>query len=75
MKHKQNTDIYLITSIGNLDKTVDLDDESPTTFDTLDKAVEEAKKVTEEYGLRTYVYKCSPVIRVDRGKIRISKIK
>ena len=27
MKHQQNTDIYLITSIGNLDKTVDLADE------------------------------------------------
>jgi DNA primase len=74
MKHKQNTDIYLITSIGNLDKTVDLDDESPTTFDTLDEAVEEAKKVTEEYGLVSYVYKCKPVIRINRGKIKVTKL-
>ncbi len=75
MKHKQNNIIYMITSIGNVDNTVDFSDESPTTFDTIEEATEKAREETEEYGVRTYVFKCVPVLRIDRGKIIITKLK
>lgn len=75
MLHEQGKTFYLINSIGRLDKLVDLDDESPTTFDNLEDAIEAAKEATEEYGLRTYVYKCIPVVRTDRGKTRVTKLK
>lgn len=74
MKHKQNKIVYLVTSIGNLDETVDFEDEVPKTFDTENEALEEAKQEAEEYGLRNYVYKCIPILRVDRGALRISKV-
>jgi hypothetical protein len=65
----------MITSIGNVDNTVDFSDESPTTFDTIEEATEKAREETEEYGVRTYVFKCVPVLRIDRGKIIITKLK
>jgi hypothetical protein len=74
MVHKQNSAFYLINSIGRVDNLVDLDDESPTTFDNIDDALDEAKEVAKEYGLRTYIYKCVPVVRVDRGKIIVTKL-
>jgi hypothetical protein len=74
VKHKQNKTIYLINSIGNLDNSVDLEDESPQTFDNVDDALNAAKDVTKEYGLRTYVYKCVPILRTDRGKLVVTKL-
>ena len=74
MKHKQNKTIFLYTSIENLDHSVDLEDEGPHTFDKAEDALDAAKETTKEYGLRTYVYKCVPVFRVDRGKIRTTKL-
>jgi len=65
----------MITSIGNVDNSVDFSDESPTTFDTIEEATEKAREETEEYGVRTYVFKCVPVLRIDRGKIIITKLK
>ena len=75
MKHKQRETIYMVADIGNLDDMVDLEWESPVTFDRLEDAVEEAKDTTREYGLRSYVYECTPIRQVDRGKIRVTKLK
>ena len=74
MKHKQNEVVYLIHSIGNLDNLVDLEDEFLVTYDNLADALEAAKIETKAHGLQTYVFKCVPVYRVDRGKMRITKI-
>lgn len=74
MKHKQKQPLYLITSIGNLDNLVDLEDELPQTFEKLEDATNEAKEVTKQYGLKTYVYKCVPVVQIERGKLRITKL-
>jgi hypothetical protein len=74
MKHKQNEVVYLINGIGNLDNLVDFEDEVPDTYENLADALEAAKNETKAYGLRTYVFKCVPVYRVDRGKMRITKI-
>lgn len=73
MKHKQNKTIFLYTSIENLDHSVELEDDVHT-FDKADDALDAAKENVKEYGLRTYVYKCVPVFRVDRGKIRTTKL-
>jgi len=74
MKHKQNKIIFCVSSIGNLDGFVDFNDEIPNTFDTSEEAINDAKETTQEYGLRTYVYKCVPIIRIDSGKIRVTKL-
>ena len=74
MKHKQKQTIYMLTSIGNIDNTVDFADEEPQTFDDPEDAVAKAKADTKEYGMLNYVYKCVPVFRVDRGKIRVTKL-
>ena len=74
MKHKQNKPIFLISSIGNLDNSVDFEDTTPQTYDTQEDALTAAKDETEEYGMRTYVYKCIPIYRVDKGRIRVTKI-
>ena len=74
MKYKQNQPIFIITSIGNLDGSVDLSDSSPETFDKPESAIDKAKEETQEYGLRTYVYKCVPVVRIDRGRLRVTKL-
>ena len=75
MKHKQKDVIYMVADIGNLDDMVDLEWESPETFDRLEDALDEAKETTREYGLRSYVYECTPIRQVDRGKIRVTKLK
>ena len=74
MKHKQRETIYMVADIGNLDDMVDLEWESPVTFDRLEDALNEAKETTREYGLRSYVYECTPIRQVDRGKIRVTKL-
>jgi len=74
MKHKQKEKFFLTTSIGNLDNLVDLEDDCIPTFDKAEDALNEAKETVNEYGLRTYVYKCIPVLRVDRGNIRVTKL-
>jgi len=74
MKHKQKDVIYMVADIGNLDNMVDLEWESPETFDRLEDALDEAKETTREYGLRSYVYECTPIRQVDRGKIRVTKL-
>ena len=74
MKHKQKDVIYMVADIGNLDDMVDLEWESPETFDRLEDALDEAKETTREYGLRSYVYECTPIRQVDRGKIRVTKL-
>lgn len=74
MKHKQNKVIFLLSSIGNLDGSVDFEDEAPQTFNTEEDALNAAKESTKENGMRTYIYKCIPVYRVDRGKIRVTKL-
>ena len=74
MKHKQKDVIYMVADIGNLDDMVDLEWESPVTFDRLEDALNEAKETTREYGLRSYVYECTPIRQVDRGKIRVTKL-
>lgn len=74
MKHKQREVFYLYTSIGNLDNSVDLSTESPETFDNLNDAVEAAKYQTSEFGVRTCVYKCTPVVQIDRGRLRVKKL-
>jgi hypothetical protein len=74
MQHKQNKTIFLISSIGNLDGSVDFGDEVPQTFDNIDDALNAAKSIAEEYGMRTYCYKCTPIVRVDRGKLRVTKL-
>ena len=74
MKHKQNQPIFIITSINNLDGSVDLSDAEPEDFGEIKAAIDKAKEVTQEYGLRTYVYKCVPVVRIDRGRLRVTKI-
>lgn len=75
MKHKQNQIIFLINSIGNLDNLVDFEDETPKTFDSEEDALQEAKSIAQEDRLRTYVYKCTPVLRVDPGMVRVTKLK
>ena len=75
MKHKQNGTIYLVHNIGNADDTVEFQDEVCPTFDDEVEALKEAKENTTEYGMRTYVYKCIPILRVDRGKLRVTKLK
>jgi hypothetical protein len=72
MIHKQNEIIFLNIRIGNADNTVDFRDEEPETYDTLKGAIEAGKEKVKEYGMREYVYKCIPVIRIDRGKIRVT---
>ena len=74
MKHKQNKAIYLVSNVGNLDNTVDFEDDSPRTYDDPGEALEAAKEDVEEYGMVTYVYECVPVYRVSRGKIRVQKL-
>ena len=74
MKHKQGEEIFITIQIGNLDNTFEFDDDVPRTFDTEEKAINNAKEITEEYGMRMYVYKCTPIIKVDKGKIRITKL-
>jgi hypothetical protein len=74
MKHKQNEVFFITNSIGNMDNLVDLEDETPKTFETEKEALGEAKEVAKECGLRTFVYKCIPIFRVDRGKVRITKL-
>ena len=74
MKHKQKATIFLISSIGNLDGSVDLSEESPTTFDNLDDAIDAAKEAVKEYGMRTFVYECRPLVRIDRGKLRVPNL-
>ena len=73
MKHKQRRVIFFSCSVGNLDGTIEIE-EDIQTFDNEEKALNNAKEITEEYGMRTYVYKCVPIIKVDRGKIRITKL-
>lgn len=73
MLHKQKEVIYLCTSVGNLDGTIDLSDHA-RTFEDEDLALEYAKEQTDEYGDRTYIYECKPIIKVDKGKIRIARL-
>ena len=73
MKHKQGSIIYFTCGVGNLDHTIDVE-EDIQTFNTEEKALNNAKEITSEYGMRTYVYKCYPIIKVDRGKLRITKL-
>jgi hypothetical protein len=75
MLHKQNKPFYLVNSIGRADDLVDLQDEAPTTFDVIDEAITKAEEIVKEYGLRTYVFKCIPVVRVDLGNPVITKLK
>ena len=74
MKHKQNKPIFMCVSIGNLDKSIELECDSDESFDNPEDALYHIKELTKEYGMRTYVYKCVPVYRVDRGKIRTTKL-
>ena len=74
MRHKQNKPIFLISSIGNLDNSVDFEDTTPQTYDTQEDALASAKDETEEYGMRTYIYNCVPIYRIDKGRIRVTKI-
>ena len=74
MKHKQNKSIFMCVSIGNLDNSVELIEDSDKTFDKVEDALSHARELCGEYGMRTYVYKCVPVYRVDRGKIRTTKL-
>jgi hypothetical protein len=75
MKHAQKQPLYLTTSIGNLDNLVDLTDWQPKTFDAIEDALEDAKAEAAEDGLRVYVYKCIPIYQVDRGLIRVKKLR
>jgi len=74
MKHKQNEAYFLCTSIGNLDGTVDFEDDVGKTFDKIEDAIEIAKDTVTEYGMKAYIYKCVPVCRITRGKIRVDKL-
>jgi len=74
MKHKQNEAIFLCTSIANLDGTVDFEADVPVTFDNVEDAIETAKDTVAEYGMKSYIYKCVPVRRITRGKIRVDKL-
>ena len=74
MKHKQKKPIFMCISVGNLDNSIDFMEDIDNTFDTPEEALNRARLVTGEYGMRSYVYKCVPVYRVDRGKIRTTKM-
>lgn len=74
MKHEQKKVFFLNTSIGNLDNLVDLEDESPQTFDKVEDALDRAKELIKEYGLQVHIYKCIPVFKVDQGRIRVTKL-
>ena len=74
MKHKQNQTIYLVTNIGNLDGTVEIDEDSSGTYDELDESLQAAKDEVDEYGMPTYIYKCIPIYKLERGKIKIKKM-
>jgi len=74
MKCKQGQTVYLMTSVGNLDDTIEIE-EDVKTYQYQEKALVDAKQMTEEYGCRTYVYRCVPIIRVDKGKIRVTTLK
>lgn len=74
MEHKQGTVFYFHTQIGNLNGKVDLSDGTPETFDTADEAIRSGKDQTEEYGLRSVIYKCVPILQIDRGRIRTKKL-
>ena len=73
MIHEQKQIIYLPTSVGYLNGTIQIEDDIKT-FDSEDEAIESAKETTSEYGIRTYVYKVTPIIQVDVGKIRVTKL-
>ncbi len=75
MKHKQGNVFFLVTSIGNLDNLVDLEDESPRSFDSVVDAISEAKDIAQNDGLKTYIYKCIPIHKVERGKVRLTNLK
>lgn len=70
MTHEQNKPIFLCS----IDNSVDFEGEVPQTFDTEEEALNAAKETTDDFGLRTYVYKCIPIIRVDRGNIRVTRL-
>ena len=74
MEHKQNEPIFLMTSIGNLDGTADFEDDVGKTFDKIEDAIKTAKDIVTEYGMKAYIYKCVPVCRITRGKIRVDKL-
>jgi hypothetical protein len=74
MEHRKNKTIFCVSSIGNLNGSVDFEDEAPNTFDNFEDAISFAKDSTEKYGMRTYIYKCVPIIRIDRGSIRVTKL-
>lgn len=73
MEHKQNQIVYLVKSIGNKNNSVDFSDEDPQTFDDRNEALNAAKETTRATGMRTYVYQCLPLLRIDRGKVRVTK--
>ena len=73
MKHNQKQKIYLCTGIGNLDRTVDFEDQFKT-FDDPDEALAYAKEETLEYKMRYYVYECTPIIQVDSHGVCVTKL-
>ena len=74
MRHNQKKPIFMCVSIGNLDNSIELIEDVDETFDTSEDALSHARDLTGEYGMRSYVYKCVPVYRVDRGKTRTTKM-
>ena len=74
MKHKQRETIFLVTAIVNEDNTVEIEDDTAATHNTEKEALDQAKSDAMEYGMRNYVYKCIPILKIDRGKIEVTRV-
>ena len=74
VKHKQREIIFLVTAIGNADNTVEVEADTVATHNTEKGALDQAKSNVREYNMRNYVYKCIPILKIDRGKIEVTRM-
>ena len=75
MKLKFGTQFYTALAATYTDGTMDLQDQVVDIFDTEEGAIDAARDDVEESGDTNVVYMCVPIIRVRRGKMRVTDLR
>lgn len=67
--------MFMVVSVANLDGSFDAQEGIEAMEDTLEEAEQHAQAVNGEYAdLECYIFKCVPVARVGRGKMKTTKL-
>jgi hypothetical protein len=74
MRHRfpPNKTFFIITSVANLDGTIELDGDE--MFETKEAAVRHAELECHGHGIELYVHRCVPIARLTRTSVTIQEL-